>query len=63
MVEIEFDLNRKLVVKSIDRYIVDSNVKEDEELKSVVDELLCKKNLFKTLIGMKIKFYCFSAGR
>ena len=58
MVEIEFDLNRKLVVKSIDRYIVDSNVKEDEELKSVVDELLCKKNLFKTLIEMEIKFYC-----
>ena len=43
MVEIEFDLNRQLVVKSIDRYIIDSNVKEDEELKGVVDELLCNE--------------------
>ncbi len=40
LIEIAYNNSNKLDVKSIERYIVDSRVKEDEELKYIVEEFL-----------------------
>jgi 5'-nucleotidase len=40
LIDLNCSNNNKLVVQSIERYIVDSKVKEDEELKLVIENFL-----------------------